>query len=195
MSGPHLYDLPVSNNGARVGIASAGDARVMMSIVSPELGGLRSEEYLKVNPQGKMPALSCRDENGGARVRYHCPVLGGNLTAARLFTTGRLRHAEGRPSIQTPRCYLAHPGLHVQGLAQAQAYDAFPRRCDFRNQKQLKLIQRYADSSGPYLAGSEPSQTDALFPAIFAHDAPEVRPRVPRWPNTQGVRHAQSTDQ
>ena len=54
-----LYDLPVSNHGARVrlvlykkGLESA------VKIVSPqELGGLRSDEYLALSPQGKMPLL------------------------------------------------------------------------------------------------------------------------------------------
>ncbi|KAK7232924.1 histidine triad nucleotide-binding protein [Aureococcus anophagefferens] len=60
-----LYDMPVSNNGARVRMilyykdVPASD----VAIVSPmELGGLRSDEFLAVNPQGKMPALVCRDE-------------------------------------------------------------------------------------------------------------------------------------
>ena len=61
-----LYDLPVSNNGARVRmLLYYKDVKPdQVAIVSPmELGGLRSEDYLAVNPQGKMPALSCRDEN------------------------------------------------------------------------------------------------------------------------------------
>ena len=61
-----LYDLPVSNNGARVRmLLYYKDVKPdQVEVVSPmELGGLRSEDYLKVNPQGKMPALSCRDEN------------------------------------------------------------------------------------------------------------------------------------
>ena len=59
-----LYDLPVSNNGARVRMLLYYKDVKDVEIVSPmELGGLRSEDYLKVNPQGKMPALSCRDEN------------------------------------------------------------------------------------------------------------------------------------
>ena len=61
-----LYDLPVSNNGARVRmLLYYKDVKPdQVEVVSPmELGGLRSEDYLKVNPQGKMPALACRDEN------------------------------------------------------------------------------------------------------------------------------------
>ena len=55
-----LYDLPVSNNGARVRmLLYYKDVKPdQVAIVSPmELGGLRSEDYLAVNPQGKMPAF------------------------------------------------------------------------------------------------------------------------------------------
>ena len=54
-----LYDLPVSNHGARVRLVlyKAG-LEAAVKVVSPmELGGLRSDEYLALNPQGKMPLL------------------------------------------------------------------------------------------------------------------------------------------
>lgn len=57
-----LYDMPVSNNGARVrmllkakGLLSK-DSMCNIVIRPPsDLGGLKSDEYLKLNPQGKMP--------------------------------------------------------------------------------------------------------------------------------------------
>ena len=54
-----LYDLPVSNHGARVRLLlykrGLEDA---VQIKSPmDIGGLRSDEYLALNPQGKMPLL------------------------------------------------------------------------------------------------------------------------------------------
>lgn len=55
-----LYDMPVSNNGARVrmllkskGLLSL-EHRIRIRPPS-DLGGLKSEEYLALNPQGKMP--------------------------------------------------------------------------------------------------------------------------------------------
>jgi len=58
-----LYDLPISNHGARVRYAIyAKDIHDVVHIVSPnELGGLKGEEYLKRNPQGKMPLLVLAD--------------------------------------------------------------------------------------------------------------------------------------
>ena len=61
-----LYDLPVSNNGARCRLIVYKKALPQneVAIVSPaELGGLQSEEYLKVNPQGKMPSLLIQESN------------------------------------------------------------------------------------------------------------------------------------
>lgn len=62
-----LYDMPVSNNGARCRLIlyKKKIPTSEVDIVSPmTLGekGLKSEEYLSRNPQGKMPLLSIIDE-------------------------------------------------------------------------------------------------------------------------------------
>lgn len=53
--------MPVSNNGARVRMvikAKELDKKAGFKILPPsELGGLKSDVYLKLNPQGKMPLL------------------------------------------------------------------------------------------------------------------------------------------
>ena len=59
-----LYDLPVSNNGARCRLIlykkQISEEEVV--IASPlDLGGLKTPEYLALNPQGKMPLLSIKD--------------------------------------------------------------------------------------------------------------------------------------
>ena len=58
-----LYDLPVSNNGARVrAVIYYKGLEEQVNIVSPmELGGLKSAEFLALNPQGKMPTLTTSD--------------------------------------------------------------------------------------------------------------------------------------
>ena len=56
-----LYDVPVSNNGARCRliIYKKKIPPSEVDIVSPAtIGGLKSPEYLEKNPQGKMPLLS-----------------------------------------------------------------------------------------------------------------------------------------
>mmetsp|Transcript_13702 Transcript_13702/g.34460 ORF Transcript_13702/g.34460 Transcript_13702/m.34460 type:complete len:406 (+) Transcript_13702:87-1304(+) len=58
-----LFDIPVSNNGgrARIILYKKEIPESECSVVSPaELGGFKSEEYLKVNPQGKVPSMRCQ---------------------------------------------------------------------------------------------------------------------------------------
>jgi len=58
---PTLYDMPVSNNGARCRILIYKKNLTMGEdiVIRPpsDLGGLLSPEYLALNPQGKMPLL------------------------------------------------------------------------------------------------------------------------------------------
>ena len=52
-----LFDVPVSNNGARCRIIlyKKGLPESEVKVVSPaDLGGFKSESYLAVNPQGKV---------------------------------------------------------------------------------------------------------------------------------------------
>jgi hypothetical protein len=59
-----IFDIPVSNNGARcrVILYKKEIPESEVSITSPAtLGGLKSEEYLAVNPQGKMPTMICSE--------------------------------------------------------------------------------------------------------------------------------------
>merc|ERR1712137_711546 len=60
---PTLFDLSVSNNGARVRmLIYLKGLQDEIDIVSPsELGGLKSSEYCALNPQGKMPLLVMPD--------------------------------------------------------------------------------------------------------------------------------------
>lgn len=62
-----LYDMPVSNHGARVRhVIYAKGLEDEFAIVPPsELGGLGSPEYKKLSPQGKMPLLVLPDGVGG----------------------------------------------------------------------------------------------------------------------------------
>ena len=67
-----LFDVPVSNNGARTRIIlyKKDITNEQVSILSPaHLGGLKSEEYKKLSPLGLMPCLTLpkhqHDENPG----------------------------------------------------------------------------------------------------------------------------------
>jgi glutathione S-transferase len=59
-----LYDMPVSNNGARCRILvyKKNLPESEVAILSPmDIGGLRSDEYLALNPQGKMPLMTAQE--------------------------------------------------------------------------------------------------------------------------------------
>lgn len=57
-----LYDMPVSNNGARCRIIlykkNLDESEVCIASPS-DIGGLKSADFLALNPQGKMPTLHC----------------------------------------------------------------------------------------------------------------------------------------
>ncbi|KAL3822779.1 hypothetical protein ACHAXA_005944 [Cyclostephanos tholiformis] len=58
-----LYDVPVSNNGARCRIVlyKKNISRDRVNIISPaSIGGLKSAEYKRLSPLGLMPCLSIR---------------------------------------------------------------------------------------------------------------------------------------
>ena len=59
MATSKLYDLPVSNHGARVRLLLyKRGLENKVDITSPmDLGGLKSDQFLALNPQGKMPLL------------------------------------------------------------------------------------------------------------------------------------------
>ena len=85
---PTLYDLPVSNHGARVRLLLyKRGLEAKVTIASPmDLGGLRSESYLELNPQGKMPLVSCQDRRPGPIVwSYRPPARPIRVSTARLI--------------------------------------------------------------------------------------------------------------
>ena len=53
-----LYDVPVSNHGARIRMIIYGKDLKDIEVMDPStIGGMKSEEYLKLNPVGKIPLL------------------------------------------------------------------------------------------------------------------------------------------
>ena len=175
-----LYDMPVSNNGARVRMIcyykNLGEEDV--AIVSPmDLGGLKSPEFLAVNPQGKMPALVCRDEG---------LCVPESDTIAR-FVGGKFNDRDGpgdfAPAAGSTAAVLADrlarhhdtylapiQGCLYKASPAGQPYGAFPSRSAAQDEfcKQLMIIEDYVAEAGPYCLGAEPSHADcALFPTLI----------------------------
>ena len=179
-----LFDMPVSNNGARCRIILYKKGiQDKVDLVSPlELGGLRSEAYLQLNPQAKMPAL--RFGKGGGAIAE-------SDTIARYLLD---KYPEG-PSFQlhNPQSnFIAR--LHDLYLTTIQGcmykavgpFGAFATRKDALAEyvRQWNIINDLVDENSFYLCGTEVSLADAtVFPsAVFAaHMLPkfDVSPALP----------------
>ncbi|KAG5174946.1 glutathione s-transferase [Tribonema minus] len=170
MSKPTLLDMPVSNAGARVRyIIYEKGLEQEVDIVPPsEFGGLKSEEYLKINPQGKMPAFIDGDMTFGESdvIARHLldkyADVGPSFTAPTLQERTRANAIARQHDVYimtiTGCMYKAAPpfGVHARRL------DAL---ADLR--KQLDVLEDMACSSGPFLAGADLSLADAAcFPTL-----------------------------
>ena len=166
-----LYDMPVSNNGARARIIiyKKKISKAEVDIVSPmELGGLKSPEYLELNPQGKMPLLTVEGSSfaipeSDTICRYLLSTyadVGPSFLPndAKSNLIARL-HDMYLTTIQG--ClYKATPPFGIYGTRK-DAIDEF--------RKQMNVIDDLidADKDGIYLCGSEVSLADAtLFPTM-----------------------------
>jgi len=178
-----LYDMPVSNNGARCRIILYKKQLENVAIAPPsELGGLLSEDYLRRNPQGKMPLLTT-----------DCGLnLAESDTIARYLLS---QYANKGPSFQpdNPKSNLI-ARIHDMYLTTIQGclYKPAPPFGIFGTRKaaiaefvkQLQVIEDLVETSGTYLLGDEVSLADAtLFPSlVFAnHMLPkfDVSPALP----------------
>ena len=174
---PQLYDLPVSNNGARVRMCIYyKELEEDVDIVSPmDLGGLQSPEYKAVNPQGKMPAMAVGDLNFGESdtiVRYLLdrfvdkgPSLLGASLEERLLANAVARHHDMYIGPIQGCMYKAFPPFGVFGGRREALNELL---------KQLQVLEDMvapkATDTGPFLAGgTEPTLADCtVFPtALF----------------------------
>jgi glutathione S-transferase len=164
-----LFDIPVSNNGARARIIlyKKGIPESECKIQSPmDLGGFKSDEYLKISPQGKVPSLKCQTTGQS--------IAESDTVARYLLHT----YAHMGPSFQ-PNNPLSNEiaRFHDVYLTTIQSclYRAVPpfgsfgcRRDALREySRQLYVIAGLANDSGPYLCGDQVSLADAtVFPSI-----------------------------
>ena len=95
-----LYDMPVSNHGARVRLLLYKKGlESEVAIAKPvDLGGLVSDEYKALNPQCKMPLLV--DEDEGVTV-YEADAICRAATPPVAFIRARLR----KPAVRLMSCW------------------------------------------------------------------------------------------
>ena len=130
---PKLFDLPVSNNGARCRmVIYYKNIESLVDIESPmALGGLKSPGYLSLNPQGKMPLLVTED---------HVAIPESDTIARYLLD----RYADTGPSLQgsslsertLSNSIARHHDIYL-GAIQACLYKATPPFGIFGNRQVL----------------------------------------------------------
>ena len=137
------------------------------TVVSPtDVGGFRSEEYLAISPQGKVPSLKCQTTGrsfaeSDTICRYLLstyPDLGPSFQPENPYSNEIARfHDMYLTTIQ--RClYSAAP-----------PFGSFGTRKDALKEysRQLYIIADLMDKEGPYMIGNEVSLADAtVFPSI-----------------------------
>lgn len=165
-----LYDIPVSNNGARCRMIlyKKNIPTSEVSIVAPtEIGGLKSNEYMSINPQAKMPALVCHET--GLK-------LGESDTIAR-YLLSKYNNENG-PSFQPDlslsnyicRIHDIYMGPIQSCMYKGPPFGQYGTRKDAIQEyiKQLAIIENLIESDTLYLCGNEVSLADAtLFPSLI----------------------------
>ena len=133
-----------------------------------ELGGLRSDEYLKLNPQGKMPLLSEDDGSvvweADAICRHLLEKHGSGLSLFPADLASRTK------SEQLCRLHDAYIGP-IQGCLYKPSppFARFGTRREALNELifQLETMESLVAQNGPYLAGDTMSLADAtIFPTL-----------------------------
>lgn len=131
-----------------------------------ELGGFKSEDYLAINPQGKVPSLKCQTTGRS--------FAESDTVSRYLLST----YSDSGPSFQ-PENPLSNEiaRFHDMYLTTIQSclyraappFGMFGTRKDALKEysKQLYVISDLLDDQGPYLCGEEVSLADAtVFPSI-----------------------------
>ena len=196
-----LFDLPVSNNGARCRIIlyKKGIPKEEVDLVSPmELGGLKSDEFLKLNPAGLMPCLSIQKPDN----TYGISALSESDTIARYLIS---EYAEVGPSFlvdhplsnQIARWHDVYLTTIQGAMYKTSERIPFGNYADRKSaisayRNNLAVIESFmGDETGMYLCGDEVSLADAtLFPSMvfasyilpkFDDTVPALPPKLARW--------------
>ena len=199
-----LIYLPTNNCARIMNFIKLNELDDAVTIKSPaDYGGLKSADYLKINPMGKMPAMITTEgttlyesqvilehlaDKHASRVKMPCqPSTLDARTKARLLVRVHDQYLSG------PNCtqdgYWSNQGvMYKAAMALAERKE---RIVDFG--KQLDVIEGLLDDAGPFAAGAELSLADcALHPTyvFVAELAPLAlgwaepfasRPKTARW--------------
>ena len=172
-----LYDVPVSNNGARCRLLARWlKVYHLIDVVDPTRafdGGIKGPAYEAINPQLKMPALTLADESmslGESEVINQYLLDG---PAGRAWSEKRPRTPEARAvgalATRTHDLYIGP----IQGAMYRGPMDREPRATQIEELKrQLKVLDEIAGRvKGRYVCGQTKSSADAaIFPTLIFCD-------------------------
>ncbi|KAK9805824.1 hypothetical protein WJX73_004301 [Symbiochloris irregularis] len=167
---PTLVDIPVSYNGAkcRYIIYSAGLEDKIDTISPADLGGLKSPEYLALNPQGKMPALILPAQSGG---KPQC-IAESEVVLQYLIEKFCPEHGMGKLSSEQ-RAIVRQAARVIDVYTtpiQAASYRQMDPEVRATNIKelarQLDILETYVE--GPFVLGNDISCADiAILPTLI----------------------------
>lgn len=198
-----LYDMPVSNNGGRARLiiyAKGLDAGDKVQVQAPSaLGGLKSPEYLALNPQGKMPLLVTP---GGMAV-YESDTIARYLVDEFADIEPSFRPSSSEARALDNLIARVHD-IYIVAI-QSCLYKATPPFGPYQSRwealaelrKQLSVIEGLVSEEGPFLSGADIGHSDAaLFPTMVFlrhmlpkfmqagwqwNDAEAFGPKLTRW--------------
>eukprot|EP00984_Skeletonema_dohrnii_P032454 scaffold26687_cov69-Skeletonema_dohrnii-CCMP3373.AAC.2 len=169
-----LFDMPVSNNGARIRaiLYYKKLSQQQVDIISPMklVGGLRSDEFKALSPQGLMPALTIQKEHDSGMTHLSESDTIARYLLAEYASVGPSFQPDNPRSNQITRWHDVYLTT-IQGCLYKPAY-RFPlgnyadRKSAIKAfEKNLKVIEGFMSDEGKYLCGDEVSLADAsLFP-------------------------------
>jgi glutathione S-transferase len=190
---PRAAPQPVSNFGARPRLVVAWKGlEAQVQVASPaDLGGLKSAEYLALNPQGKMPLLVLPD----GRALPESEVIVGYLLD--VFSSVGPSLVPPTPGARATAALATRLHDTYLGPLQGAMYkemEAAQRAAQLSElARQLAVLEAALDAGGPYVAGAALSSADAaLFPTFVFYTCMlpqhfgwrgifEGKPRLARW--------------
>ncbi|GIL70070.1 hypothetical protein Vretimale_3346 [Volvox reticuliferus] len=161
-----LYDVPVSNNGARNRyIIRKKGLEGEIDIVSPQtIGGLKSPQYLALNPQGKMPLLILEDGTPLPESEVISQYLLDKFASQGDSLVAATPEARAKAALAT-RIHDVYI-VPIQG-AMYRSMDSAETRAKQIEQIAYQLNVLEGIVEGPYVAGSQVTSADAaLFPTF-----------------------------
>lgn len=193
-----LFGSPVSNYTARCRyLVYRKDIEEKVNIRSPaDMGGIKSDDFLKLNPLGKMPAAVVHGSvgSGGDEAIYESAVICEYL-AERFIDDGPSfvpnsaeRRARARIISALLDTYMGslHPYMYKKDVSDDRATGAAKMQAVF------DAIENSLDEEGPYAVGDTLSIADCclwgnwpfydfMLPTFFGWSPTDGRPKLAAW--------------